>query len=120
MEGRALSLDAADVRAIAEQVAELLRDDLPGAGLVETAVAARFLSASEDWVRDHAAELGAVRLGDGDRGELRFEAVKLRAFVAERRVTGPVMPAKRATGRRGARTVRLLPLPPEARGGLRG
>ena len=44
------------------------------------------LGVSEDWVRDHAAELGAIRVGDGPRGMLRFEAARVRTALERRRV----------------------------------
>lgn len=74
-----------DVDAIARAVVRLM----PRAGvphLLNVPEVAEYVDMSTDWVRDHAAQLGGVRLGDGTRGELRFEADKVRAFVERRRL----------------------------------
>jgi hypothetical protein len=34
---------------------------------------------SGDWVREHAAELGAIRVGDGPKGALRFDLRRVKA-----------------------------------------
>ncbi len=69
------------VDAIAERVAELLRDDdTPTAHrLVSAAEVARELHVGRQWVYEHAGELGARRLGDGPRGRLRFDLETVRA-----------------------------------------
>lgn len=69
------------------------------------------LGMSEEWVRDHAAELGAVRLGDGRRGALRFEVERINAALERGRLG--TLPRKRGRRRRASRVagVRLLPLP---------
>lgn len=46
-------------------------------------VAARF-GVSAEWVRDHQAELGVVRLGDGPRPRLRFESGKVAEALTRR------------------------------------
>lgn len=67
--------------AIAERVAELLRDDdAPAAHrLVSAAEIARELNVGRQWVYEHADELGARRLGDGPRARLRFDLETVRA-----------------------------------------
>jgi hypothetical protein len=88
-----IHLDPASVEAIACRVAALLREDgaggasdtvLTGAGgadeLLTAAEVARRFGVSRDHVYRHAADLGAIRIGDGPRGRLRFDA----ATVAER------------------------------------
>jgi hypothetical protein len=69
------------VDAIAERVAELLRDDdAPAAHrLVSAAEIARELNVGRQWVYEHAEQLGARRLGDGPRGRLRFALEAVRA-----------------------------------------
>jgi hypothetical protein len=69
------------VDAIAKRVAERLRDDdAPTAHrLVSAAEVARELNVARQWVYEHAAELGARRLGDGPRGRLRFDLETVRA-----------------------------------------
>jgi hypothetical protein len=88
-------LDAVSVDAIAERVADLLADQIvdraagliadriEGAGspdLIDAAEVARRFGVARSWVYEHAEDLGAIRLGDGDRPRLRFDA----AIVAER------------------------------------
>lgn len=82
-------LHPADVEAIAALVAAHLAADLerlldgqaaPTTELVAAAEVARRFGVTAEWVRDHADELGAVRLGDGPRPRLRFDL----AAVAER------------------------------------
>jgi hypothetical protein len=67
--------------AVAGRVAELLREDRPpsAAHLVSAAEVAAELNVGRQWVYEHAQELGAVRLGDGPRGRLRFDLETVRA-----------------------------------------
>ncbi len=46
---------------------------------------ARLLNVSVRFVREHASELGAIRLGGGKHraGRLRFREIGLRRFIAE-------------------------------------
>jgi len=73
------------------------------------------LAVSEDWVRDHAAELGAIRVGDSTRGPLRFDHDRVAAALDRRRVGRPE-PARRPRrpGRKPSGGVKLLPLPTES------
>lgn len=106
-------LDADDLGAIARQVAELLAHGGAVPRYLDTAAVARMLGCSEEWVRDHAAEFGAVRLGDGPEGALRFDVGRVDQALERRRVAG----AKRARRRtrpgpaRKPATVELIPLP---------
>ena len=77
-----IRLDAVSIEAIAHRVAELLGDGRP---LLDAAAVARQLGRSRAWVYQHAAELGAVRLGDGERPRLGFEPP---ATKPKRRYTG--------------------------------
>lgn len=83
MSGR---LHPADIEAIARRVAELVN---PCGGQAER----RMLTAEEvgglhgvsaRWVRQHAAELGAVRLGDGPKARLRFDPVEVATAMNRR------------------------------------
>ena len=69
-------LTQADVEAIAgcviEQMKEVLRPRL-WFGLADAAEVARRLRVHENWVYAHADELGAIRLGDGEKARLRFD-----------------------------------------------
>ncbi len=57
--------------------------DTPGALLTAAQVAARF-GVKAEWVRDHAAELGAIPLGTGPRPRLRFDAQRVADALAHR------------------------------------
>lgn len=99
--------DADLVEAIARRVVELL-----GAGAfpardpryVDAATLARELGVERDWVYANARRLGAIRLGEGPRGRLRFD----RELVAERLLEAEAIPApaRRPAGRRAKRRPR--------------
>lgn len=91
-----LRLDAAAIEALAARVAELLTGQLPAQPPV-TITPGRLLSAAEvsewwgvrrGWVYEHAGELGAIRIGDGERPRLRFDADR----VAQRLQRQPASP----------------------------
>jgi hypothetical protein len=97
------------VERIADRVAELLADrDRDPLRLVDTATVARMLAVSDDWVRDHAAELGAIRVGDGPKGALRFDAGRVRAALERRRLGRPQEHRARRPGTR-RRSLGVLP-----------
>jgi hypothetical protein len=91
------------VEATARRVAELLRADPPvPRRFVNAHQLAIMLGVSRDWIYDHAAELGALRLGDGQRAPLRFDATQAVAVMASRAAvpsaeagTGPPRPHRR-------------------------
>lgn len=64
------------VEQIARRVAQLLQRDAEARGfqLLDTGTVARIMAVSEDWVRAHAAELGAIRVGDGAKGTFALRA----------------------------------------------
>lgn len=70
-----IRLDPESVEAVAQRVAELLRETPPPppAKLVSAAELARTMNLSRDWIYSHATELGAVRVGSGKKARLRFE-----------------------------------------------
>ena len=84
-------------RRVAELVAERIREPF---GLVDTQTVARMLAVSAEWVREHATELGAVRLGDGAKGALRFDVARVRAAVERRRLERPKDRPRRRPGQR--------------------
>jgi hypothetical protein len=111
-----VTLSPADVEAIAVRTAELLAERTPvSARFLSTARTAEILDVSQDWVREHAGELGAVRVGDGPRGELRFDLRRIERALEARRVDRPAAPAQRRRPgpRRGPRErpFPLLPIP---------
>jgi hypothetical protein len=102
-----------DIEAIARRVADLL-GDAPAhrPQYLDTAAVARMLNASEEWVREHAAELGAVRLGDSPRGPLRFDPAQVTDAIESRRLARSRATTQRRPGPpRSHARVKLLPLP---------
>ena len=106
------------VEAVARRVAELLRDDVPAAGLVDAATVARALGVSRATVYERADDLGAVRLGEGTRARLRFDLAEVRerwiSRSASERPDGeraqPERGTRRARRTRAGRTAELLPV----------
>jgi hypothetical protein len=97
---RAEEAAEATAEEIARRVAELvdyrLREPFR---MLDTRTVARMLAVSEEWVREHAAELGAVRVGDGPKGALRFDAARVRAALERRRLDRPKDRQRRRPGR---------------------
>jgi hypothetical protein len=106
-------LDRQDVEAVAREIVDLLNDRAPARPYVDTATLAALLGCSEDWVRGHAAELRAVRLGDGPKGALRFDVASVEEALERRRLDKADPPRRqtRPGPPRRPRNVRLLPLP---------
>jgi hypothetical protein len=77
--GTGVRLDSESVEAIARRVAELLamRPELsaatPPRRLLTAAEVSEWWGVERSWVYSHAAELGARRLGTGQRPRLRFD-----------------------------------------------
>jgi hypothetical protein len=77
-------LTQADIEAVAECVVEQMRDVLrpqPWFGLADAAEVARRLRVRENWVYAHSDELGAIRLGDGEKARLRFDLERVARAV---------------------------------------
>ena len=116
----ALTLTPETVEAIARRVAELINpaescnavhdhSGEPAAlELVDAAEIARLFNVSRDYVYEHASELGAVRLGSGPKGRLRFDPKRVVEALAPRPFTPPT-PVRRRPQRR-AQAVELLPI----------
>jgi hypothetical protein len=106
---RAVGGPEATVEAIAQRVAELLANVIQEPlQLLDTPTVAGMLAVSETWVRDHAAELGAIRVGDGPKGALRFDARRVRAAIEYRRLDRPREQHARRPGPR-RRSAGVLP-----------
>jgi hypothetical protein len=105
-----LRLDAAVIEVLALRVAELLANQLPTPPSA-TGAPGRLLSATEvsewwgvsrGWVYEHATELGAIRIGDGERPRLRFDPEQ----VARRLQQQPTVSAPKASPQRIVRARR--------------
>ncbi len=75
-----------------------------------TAEVALRLKMSQEWVRDHAAELGAFRAG-GSRGALRFEPSKIEDYKERQRLVPLEIRVSRKRAPRAPSDLELLPLP---------
>lgn len=111
----------ADLAAALELAAKLIRDGRPGAlelvaglvpalevrpsgALVDARTVALAVGLSAEWVRDHAPELGGIRVGTGPRGRWRFDLEEARRRLAARSTSErPEDPAKPAAPRRTGR-----------------
>jgi len=94
-------LTQADVEAIAECVVEQMKEVLRPRlwfGLADAAEVARRLRVHENWVYAHADELGAIRLGDGEKARLRFDLERVARAIGviewERDGSGPGRPRR--------------------------
>ena len=117
--GDRVQLDPDDVEAIARRVLALLRDEIAEANVrfVDAKALAVVLDVDRSWVYAHAAELHAIRLGDG-RGRLRFDLEEVqRCLAGHGNGNGNGAPRKgrrRASRRRSVMDVggELLPIEP--------
>jgi hypothetical protein len=94
--GRRSMLSPADVEAIAECLLERVRETLRPhlwIGLADVAEVAQRLRVHENWVYAHAEELGAIRLGGGEKARLRFDLERVACAIgvteSARRGRGP-------------------------------
>ena len=116
--GAADGLGDRELEALAQRVVELLAEgSVPPMIYVDTAQVARMFNVSQDWVRGHAAELGAIRVGGGSNGPLRFHVDRVVAAMERRRVSAmsPASRQRRPRRHGSLRGVKLLPLPEDAR-----
>jgi hypothetical protein len=107
-----VTLAPAAVEAVARRVVELLADEHatpPTARLLDAVELADLLGVARSWVYDHGAELGAIRIGDGDRPRLRFDpAVAIAAWQTRDPEPEPQPRAPRRRAHRAATP--LLPI----------
>jgi hypothetical protein len=106
----AAHLDGDSIEQIARRVAALLRDQPASATLIDAAGVAERFGISRDFVYAHADDLGAIRLGDGERPRLRFDPELVLTALAPR--PAPATDPHRAKPRRRTRTssTELLPV----------
>lgn len=100
-------LDAASVDAIARRVAELVAPTATDRWMTVSEIADRF-SVSSDYIYEHKAELGAVRLGDGPRSPIRFDPAKV-AVALDEDLPDPEEPTRRRPNHKPS-SVELLPI----------
>jgi hypothetical protein len=123
-----LRLAPDQLKELAELVVSRLREGMgvdESTRLVDAHAVADAIGMGASWVREHAAELGVVRLGGGPRPRLRFDLEKAVAAWAarsagERSVAADPAPQAAPPRRRPTATgtnVELLPIrdKPEAR-----
>lgn len=112
-----LRLEDAQLELLADLVAERLAKAVRP-GLVDADAIAALLSVERDWVYEHAADLGVVKLGAGPKARLRFDAdvvlERLNSCSAGRRSSAPdardSRPSKRRQATRKGTDPPLLPI----------
>jgi hypothetical protein len=106
-----VELSPETVDAIAHRVVELLQEGNPQPNRLLTAaeLAQRF-GVSRAWVYEHANQLGAIRLGEGNRGRLRFDMQVAADAMNARTRPAAAQPAPAPKRRRG----RLRKQPPSS------
>lgn len=72
---------------LAPRIADALRAPTE-VELLDAGEVARRFGVTAEWVRDHRDELGAIRLGDGPRPRLRFDAQHVAATLTRRSTSG--------------------------------
>lgn len=104
-------LSPESIEAIAQRVADLLRGEDVAGKLIDAAEVARRFAVSREYVYEHAAELGAIRLGAGPKARLRFGAARVADRLAARPhpVTDPAPKAAKPQARR-REAAPLLPI----------
>lgn len=110
-----LRLDADAIEVLAARVAELLAGQLPPPSQPSLARRPdRLLSATEvsewwgvrrGWVYQHATELGAIRLGNGERPRLRFDPDTVAQHLNRPPAAPPKTPSRQAA--RARRSLRI-------------
>lgn len=111
--GRLLIFDIDEIDAVAEHLAEVVSPAPANVGLVDAQELAEQLGVARDWVYANAARLGGVRLGDGPRARLRFDAERAREALTGNAGGGqPTNGAasRRRRGRPRRKTVAAVPL----------
>lgn len=103
-----VQLDPESIEALAQRVAELMRDP-ESVQFIDAAEVAHRFGVSRDWVYEHAEELAAVRVGKGSRPRLRFDVKKVRERFGSLAGSREPQRENRSAVRRGS-DVELLPI----------
>jgi hypothetical protein len=96
---------------LATAIADAISDHAPRpapAPLATADEAAAALGVTADYVRRHADELGALRVGDGPRPRLRFDLDRARAALAPK--PAPATPTRLRRASRPHQPADLLPI----------
>ena len=103
-----MTLNEAEIEAVAARVVELLGARRSTRELVDASEIARRFGVSRAFVYDHASDLGAIRLGAGPRARLRFDPAQVDRLLGSDDSKGE---ARRPARRRPARgSGALLPI----------
>lgn len=87
------------------------RAELPLRALLDANDVAQRLSVTPGWVRRHATELGAIRLGDGPRPRLRFRPERIEHAMNEGIGDAAAAPTRAGPRRRSrSHETNLLPI----------
>jgi predicted DNA-binding transcriptional regulator AlpA len=121
-EARAASRATDDVRAIAEAVADVLAErglvvyagPNPSARILKVVEVARLLGRSAPWVYEHAAELGAIRMGRGPKARIGFDLATIEKWKRDHQIAPPKtrQPNRRLTRPTPPRSDNLIPYEP--------
>lgn len=100
--GGLVAFEVDEIDAVAEHLAELaVSTPRPTVGLIDARELAERLGVARDWVYANADRLGGVRLGDGPRARLRFDADRAREALAARGGNARTLHAATPQPRRG-------------------
>lgn len=99
-----------EVQAIAQAVADVLAQrglvvyagPSPSVRVLKVAEVARVLGRSSAWVYEHAAELGAIRMGTGPRARIGFDLATIERWKRDHQLGAPE--TRRPTRHRPRRT----------------
>lgn len=103
-----MRLDPATVETLARRIAELLPSPVvsepagrpPSGRLMSATEVSAWWGVSRGWVYQHATELGAVRIGNGERPRLRFDPDRVAEHLKQPPAAPPRDPSKRERSRR--------------------
>lgn len=106
---------------IAEHLASRLHSPAPPETLIDASEVARITGKTRAWVYDHAGDLGAIRLGSGQRPRLGFFPARIYEHLEKVAEPTPQPPPQHAKPRRRRRSphtvtrVKLLEIRPAIR-----
>jgi hypothetical protein len=114
--GAEVNLDRGTIEAVAQRVAELLRDGGRDGELIDAAEVARRFGVTRDYVYAHAGRLGAIPLSSRPRARLRFDPKRVAEAMGVREAGSggggerPRSPQRRRRRRRRKQVGSILPV----------